>query len=136
MVVHWVSGHVSVKGNERADELAKGAVQEIGARLKVLADRQRREKQARHAFCTLAYRHEFAESCTSDSSDKSDEAEGEGGRAGLGRTSSARPAISPSLPLNSSDKIRHGRLPPRSLSAGWAAFKTAQKSTWLALWAS
>lgn len=36
MVVHWVSGHVSVKGNERADELAKGAVQEIGARLKVL----------------------------------------------------------------------------------------------------
>jgi hypothetical protein len=32
VVVHWVSGHVSVKGNERADELAKGAVQEIGAR--------------------------------------------------------------------------------------------------------
>ncbi|KAG0653575.1 hypothetical protein C6P46_002476 [Rhodotorula mucilaginosa] len=50
--------------------------------------------------------------------------------------SSEQPAISPSPPLHGSGEIRHGRLPPRSLSAGWSTFKTAQKSTWLALWGS
>ena len=114
---------------------SKEAVQEVAARLQALADQRRRKKQAKRGLSTLAYRHEFAESCTSDSSAESDKEEGEGGRAGLGRTSSAPPAISPSPPLNSSGEIRHGRLLPRSLSAGWAAFKTAQKSTWSALWA-
>jgi hypothetical protein len=128
-----VPGHVGVEGNERADDLAKEAVQGVGARLKALADRRRREKQASRGYRTLAYRHELAESCTSDSSDESDEEEGEGGRAGLGRTSSARPAILPSPPLNSSGEIRHGRLLSRSLSAAWSAFKTAQKSAWAAL---
>jgi hypothetical protein len=114
---------------------SKEAVQEVAARLQALADQRRRKKQAKRGLSTLAYRHEFAESCTSDSSAESDKEEGEGGRAGLGRTSSAPPAISPSPPLNSSGEIRHGHLLPRSLSAGWAAFKTAQKSTWSALWA-
>ena len=38
--------------------------------------------------------------------------------------------------LNGSGESRHGYLLPRSLSAGWSTVKTAQKSTWLALWAS
>ena len=84
---------MGIEGNERADELAKEALQGVGARLKALADRRRQEKQAKRGYRTLAYRHEYAEACTSDSSDDSDEEEGEGGRAGLGRTSSAQPAL-------------------------------------------
>ena len=45
-----------------------------------------------------------------------------------------RSVFAPSPPLNSSGEIRHGHLLSRSLSAGWSAFKAAQKSTWAALW--
>ena len=56
------------------------------------------------------------------------------GEGGLGRCSGFRPADSTSPPANSSGSIRHGRLLPRSLSAGWSAFKAAQKAAWTSLW--
>ena len=41
-----------------------------------------------------------------------------------------------SPPANSSGSIRHGHLLLETLSAGWSAFKAAQKATWLLLWLS
>ena len=81
----------------------------------------------------LAYRPELADSCSSDSSDEDDDDEGEGG---LGRRSGSRAAVSTSPPADGSGSIRHGRLLPRSLSAGWSAFKAAQKAAWSTLWLS
>ncbi|KAG0653194.1 hypothetical protein C6P46_003469 [Rhodotorula mucilaginosa] len=75
----------------------------------------------------------LADSCSSDSSDEDGDDEGEGG---LGRRSGSRPAVSTSLPTDSSGAIRHGRLLPRSLSAGWSAFKAAQKATWARAWSA
>ena len=83
-----------------------------------LTDRRRREKQTKRGYRTLAYRHKYTMLCTNDSNNKVTKEEGEGGQAELGRPSSARPAILPLPPPNSSGEIRHSRLVPRSLTAG------------------
>lgn len=49
---------------------------------------------------------------------------------------STQPAISTSLPADSSGSIQHGCLLPRSLSAGWSIFKAAEKVTWACSWAT
>ncbi|KAG0653288.1 hypothetical protein C6P46_003140 [Rhodotorula mucilaginosa] len=80
------------------------------------------------------------------SDEEEDDEEGEGGP---GRRSGPRfpndfklgiypilsyPAVSTSPPADSSGSIRHRRMLPRSLSAGWSAFKAAQKATWARSW--
>ena len=53
----------------------------------------------------------------------------------VGRSGS-QPAVSMSPPVDNSGSIRHGRLLPRSLSAGWCAFKTAEKATRARSWSA
>lgn len=78
VVVHWVLRHTGIEGNKRADEFVTEAVLRVGP-LKALAERRKREKQAKRGYRTLAYRPKYSTLCTSDSSNNSDEEEGEGG---------------------------------------------------------
>ena len=105
-----------VKGNERTDKLdklAKGAVQEVGARLLALADWRKRLKQAKRGKRVLAYRPELADKCTSDNSREDNN---DGGEGGLGHHLGQRPAVSTSPPADSSGSIRHRRFGPEPIS--------------------
>lgn len=110
-----------LESDKRANKLAKEVVQRVGAR----HWRWRTGDGGRSRLggaSRLLYRPELADGCTSK---RSSEEEGKESEGGLGQRSGPQPAVSTSLPANSSASIRHGRFLSMSPSAGWSSVEAA-----------